>query len=260
MFSDFPPRLEGIPLDIIRRSKPLQTEKGVRWNPPLGHPLAMGCWAMRILLVLLAVSSSVPSLVVQFRPLAIAARRPCSALVQMRAPKDIPARFQGGADLNRRKRASLRTRTKQVLSTLVRVALPTIVATVMGLLYYDNLSLLIRSLLDGRTLGVLMADEAQFVQNFLTVIGLLFSILAGNAYQALYAQQEQIYFALFQEVSEAKSLLEQTTLVGQACNPTHPCTPLLPAAPCSQRATPCHVYPHTLSLAPARTRSHRGTL
>eukprot|EP00967_Tisochrysis_lutea_P078969 scaffold107847_cov32-Tisochrysis_lutea.AAC.2 len=60
-----------------------------------------------------------------------------------------------------------------------------------------------------------MADEAQFIQNFLTVIGLLFSILAGNAYSALYEQQEAIYFALFQEVSEAKSLLEQTTLVCQ---------------------------------------------
>jgi len=34
-------------------------------------------------------------------------------------------------------------------------------------------------------IGMLMADEAQFVQNFLTVIGLLFSILAGNAYSAL---------------------------------------------------------------------------
>ena len=168
-----------------------------------------------LFLVLLA-SSRVPSLLVRLRPLPTAARRLPPAVVQMRAPKDVPARFKPfDAYLDRRKRASLRTRTKQVLSTLVRVALPTIIATVLGLIYYDNLSLLIRSLLDGRTLGVLMADEAQFVQNFLTVIGLLFSILAGNAYQALYAQQEQIYFALFQEVSEAKSLLEQTTLVGQ---------------------------------------------
>ena len=117
-----------------------------------------------LMLVLLA-SSSVPSLVVRLRPLPMAARRPPPAVVLMRAPKDVPARFQPyGADLDRRKRASLRTRTKQVLSTLVRVALPTIIATILGLLYYDNLSLLIRSLLDGRTLGVLMADEAQFVQ------------------------------------------------------------------------------------------------
>jgi hypothetical protein len=79
------------------------------------------------------------------------------------------------------------------------------------------------------------------------VLGLLFSILAGNAYSVLYQQQESIYLALFQvsfayilglfcpytrsllcqqkdfiyfallqEVSEAKSLLEQTALIGVA--------------------------------------------
>ena len=48
-----------------------------------------------------------------------------------------------------------------------------------------------------------------------TVVGLLFSILAGNAYAALYQQQESIFFTLYQEVSEAKSLLEQMTLVCQ---------------------------------------------
>jgi len=114
-----------------------------------------------------------------------------------------------------RSRRNFNIRTKQALSTLMRVALPTLFATVLGFLYFDNLSLYIRSTLDVGTIRMLMADEAQFVQNFLTVIGLLFSILAGNAYSALYQQQEAIYFALFQEVSEAKSLLEQTTLVCQ---------------------------------------------
>ena len=107
------------------------------------------------------------------------------------------------------------TRTKQVLSTLLRVALPTVIATVAGFLYFDNLSLFIRSTLDVGTIRILQEDDAQFIQNFLTVIGLLFSILAGNAYSALYEQQESIYFALFAEVSEAKSLVEQTTLVCQ---------------------------------------------
>merc|ERR1719197_1495557 len=69
--------------------------------------------------------------------------------------------------------------------------------------------------MDKGGLIMIMNDESQFIQNFLTVIGLLFSILAGNAYSALYQQQEAIYLALFQEVSEAKSLLEQTTLVCQ---------------------------------------------
>ena len=117
------------------------------------------------------------------------------------------------AKLQQRKRFN--TRTQQAISTLLRVALPTAIATIVGFVYFDNLSLYIRSTLDIGTIRILQADDAQFIQNFLTVIGLLFSILAGNAYSALYQQQESIYFALFQEVSEAKSLLEQTTLVCQ---------------------------------------------
>ena len=96
-------------------------------------------------------------------------------------------------------RKLLATRSKQAVSTLVRVALPTAIATIVGFLYFDNLSLFIRSTLDLGTIRILQADDAQFIQNFLTVIGLLFSILAGNAYSALYQQQESIYFALFQD-------------------------------------------------------------
>merc|ERR1719356_379411 len=58
-------------------------------------------------------------------------------------------------------------------------------------------------------------DQSQFMQNFLTVNGLLFTILCGNTYTALYSQNERIYNALFMEVSEAKSLLEQACLVCQ---------------------------------------------
>lgn len=41
----------------------------------------------------------------------------------------------------------------------------------LGFFYFDNLSLYIRSTLDSGTVRMLMDDEAQFVQNFLTVIG-----------------------------------------------------------------------------------------
>mmetsp|Transcript_16987 Transcript_16987/g.51390 ORF Transcript_16987/g.51390 Transcript_16987/m.51390 type:complete len:334 (+) Transcript_16987:14-1015(+) len=127
-----------------------------------------------------------------------------------------PARKRySGVARRRDSRRRFEIRTTQAINTLIRVALPTAIASILGLLYFDNVSLYIRSLLDVGAIGMLMADEAQFIQNFLTVIGLLFSILAGNAYSALYEQQEAIYFALFQEVSEAKSLLEQTTLVCQ---------------------------------------------
>jgi hypothetical protein len=69
--------------------------------------------------------------------------------------------------------------------------------------------------LDSSSIRFLSSDEIQFIPSFLTVLSLLFSILAGNAYQSLYNQQESIYFALYAEVSEAKSLLEQMALV---CN------------------------------------------
>jgi len=62
---------------------------------------------------------------------------------------------------------------------------------------------------------VLSQDSSQFVQNFLTVAGLLFSILVGQTYYFMYQQQEMVYYALFNEVTEAKSLLEQVALVCQ---------------------------------------------
>mmetsp|Transcript_48745 Transcript_48745/g.90358 ORF Transcript_48745/g.90358 Transcript_48745/m.90358 type:complete len:431 (+) Transcript_48745:68-1360(+) len=112
-----------------------------------------------------------------------------------------------------RRAKRLKTQRKQLFSTLGRVVLPSILAFTFGFLFFDNLTVLIRSIFDLNTLNVMQVDDSQFIQNFLSVIGLLFSILAGSAYSALYSQQESIYFALFQEVSEAKSLLEQTTLV-----------------------------------------------
>jgi len=68
---------------------------------------------------------------------------------------------------------------------------------------------------DAGVFAVLSQDSSQFVQNFLTVAGLLFSILVGQTFYFMYQQQESVYYALFQEVTEAKSLLEQVALVCQ---------------------------------------------
>eukprot|EP00555_Chaetoceros_dichaeta_P007151 CAMPEP_0198261062 /NCGR_PEP_ID=MMETSP1447-20131203/9859_1 /TAXON_ID=420782 /ORGANISM="Chaetoceros dichaeta, Strain CCMP1751" /LENGTH=323 /DNA_ID=CAMNT_0043948863 /DNA_START=460 /DNA_END=1431 /DNA_ORIENTATION=+ len=68
---------------------------------------------------------------------------------------------------------------------------------------------------DAGVFAVLSQDSSQFVQNFLTVSGLLFSILIGQTYAFLYQQQEAVFYALFNEVTEAKSLLEQVALVCQ---------------------------------------------
>jgi len=85
---------------------------------------------------------------------------------------------------------------------------------------------------DAGAFAVLSQDASQFVQNYLTVAGLLFSILVGQTckYERtvrarndaqlcldyfLYTQQESTYYALFEEVTEAKSLLEQVALLCQ---------------------------------------------
>lgn len=56
-------------------------------------------------------------------------------------------------------------------------------------------------------------NNAQWLQNFFTGIGFIFSLFVAQTFSFLYSQQEQIYLALYSEVSEAKALLEQLTLV-----------------------------------------------
>jgi len=107
------------------------------------------------------------------------------------------------------------TPPKRKRQTLLRVVLPSLVAGVGAALIFPAISLFLKTFLDAGELSILGNDSSQFVQNFVTVNGLLFSILAGNTYYFLYQQTENMYYALYSEVSEAKSLLEQTTLVCQ---------------------------------------------
>ncbi len=100
--------------------------------------------------------------------------------------------------------------------TLLRVGVPSIFAGIVAFLTFPAMSMWLTSLWsDPAVLMVLSQDSSQFVQNFLTVAGLLFSILVGQTYYFMYQQQETVYYALFNEVTEAKSLLEQVALVCQ---------------------------------------------
>lgn len=105
--------------------------------------------------------------------------------------------------------------------TIFRVVLPTVGALLGGAAIYGPSCLWLQDNLDtgntgrGPILQLLAMDQSQFMQNFLTVNGLLFTILCGNTYTSLYNQQEILFHALFLEVSEAKSLLEQACLVCQ---------------------------------------------
>jgi len=114
------------------------------------------------------------------------------------------------------------TRNQDMLNeTLGRVVKPTILAALLAGVCYIPVAQLCLEVLDigttgeGPILTLLAMDQSQFMQNFLTVVGLLFTILVGNTYTSLYNQQERLYHALYLEVSDAKSLLEQVCLLCQ---------------------------------------------
>jgi len=102
------------------------------------------------------------------------------------------------------------------LETLSRILLPSFLSSVLAFFLFPPLSLGLSYLInDPATFAVLSVDSSQFVQNFLTVTGLTFSILVGQTYYFMYQQQEAVFVSLFGEVTEAKSLLEQVALVCQ---------------------------------------------
>jgi len=102
------------------------------------------------------------------------------------------------------------------LETLSRIILPSAFASIGAFFIFPPLSLGLSYLInDSATFAVLSVDSSQFIQNFLTVTGLTFSILVGQTYYFMYQQQEAVFVSLFGEVTEAKSLLEQVALVCQ---------------------------------------------
>jgi len=110
----------------------------------------------------------------------------------------------------------LEGRLRLGLSTVLRVFIPSVLAGVVAFYAFPALSLWLCSLFaEQGVFTVLSQDSSQFVQNFLSVSSLLFSILVGQTYYFMYQQQEMVYYALFDEVTEAKSLLEQVALVSQ---------------------------------------------
>ena len=102
------------------------------------------------------------------------------------------------------------------LETLSRILIPSTIASVAAFFLFPPASLGLSYLInDSATFAVLSVDSSQFIQNFLTVTGLTFSILVGQTYYFMYQQQEAVFVSLFSEVTEAKSLLEQVALVCQ---------------------------------------------
>ena len=75
-------------------------------------------------------------------------------------------------------------------NTFLRVGIPSVVAGVVSTLAFPGLALGLATLFnDAGVFAVLSQDASQFVQNFLTVAGLLFSILVGQTFYFMYQQQ-----------------------------------------------------------------------
>eukprot|EP00929_Paragymnodinium_shiwhaense_P046646 TRINITY_DN23741_c0_g2_i1.p1 TRINITY_DN23741_c0_g2~~TRINITY_DN23741_c0_g2_i1.p1 ORF type:complete len:825 (+),score=187.02 TRINITY_DN23741_c0_g2_i1:57-2477(+) len=100
-----------------------------------------------------------------------------------------------------------------VLDALVLPTLGTIAAC---FIVYLPVTSGIRAFLDPVALDVIKGDLAQFMQNWFNFNGLLFSFFASTTYAILYQQQVMVYKSLYNEVTQARSLLEQLTLISQA--------------------------------------------
>ena len=100
--------------------------------------------------------------------------------------------------------------------TFLRVGVPGLFLAASANIAYPHVAIALANLInDSGVFAVVSQDSSQYIQNVLTTSGLVFSIIAGQTYYFMYQQQEAIYLALFDEVTTAKSLLEQVALVSQ---------------------------------------------
>jgi hypothetical protein len=103
----------------------------------------------------------------------------------------------------------------QIVSVL-RVGVPSLFMAVAAKITYPGISLALAAFIDDSgVFAVVAQDSSQYIQNILTTSGLVFSLLVGQTHYFMYQQQEATYLALYEEVTMAKSLLEQTALVCQ---------------------------------------------
>jgi len=110
------------------------------------------------------------------------------------------------------------------LETLARICIPSIIiATVCYLIFPTVASTLNTEILEAydgistkkgaEALNLILQDNSnQFIQDMHNFCSLLFLLLTGHTFAFVYRQQEKLCYALFEEISTAKSLLEQVAL------------------------------------------------
>ncbi len=110
---------------------------------------------------------------------------------------------------------SRKERVSFEVKTLIRVLFPAIISGAIAFATLPALNNQIATFVLKVTDPVKISMMGDAVQSFISLVGLLYSILVGQVFGFLYSQQEALYLALFDEVTEAKSLLEQVALVSQ---------------------------------------------
>jgi hypothetical protein len=93
-----------------------------------------------------------------------------------------------GIEQPRKRRPLLsRNRRQRELRTLLRVGVPSVLAGILAYLIFPGAAILLASSVSSAgALTVLSTDSSQFVQNFLSVSSLLFSILVGQTCTSLF--------------------------------------------------------------------------
>lgn len=111
--------------------------------------------------------------------------------------------------------------------TLSRIAIPSIIAASLCYGTFPSITMglqtAIHDAFDGantgygyETLNLILTDNSnQFIQNVHNFLALVFSFLTGNTLFFMYRQQENLYYALFEEIASLTSLLEQSALVAE---------------------------------------------
>ncbi|KAL7532611.1 hypothetical protein ACHAWF_004188 [Thalassiosira exigua] len=117
---------------------------------------------------------------------------------------------EGGGDYGARRQRAVFEAT-----TLLRVLAPAVLAGVAATVALPAMCFRVSNFVTRVTDPAKIGMLGDAVSSFISLVGLLYSILVGQVFGFLYSQQEVLYYALFDEVTEAKSLLEQVALVSQ---------------------------------------------
>eukprot|EP00929_Paragymnodinium_shiwhaense_P070778 TRINITY_DN35896_c0_g1_i1.p1 TRINITY_DN35896_c0_g1~~TRINITY_DN35896_c0_g1_i1.p1 ORF type:complete len:443 (+),score=94.92 TRINITY_DN35896_c0_g1_i1:91-1419(+) len=94
-----------------------------------------------------------------------------------------------------------------------QLLLPSSVAGLAGAVSLIPLAAAVRALMSESTQMILKDDVTQYTQNAFTVVGLLFTLLLAETLSMMVSRQQNLFNAIFAEISEAQALIEQITLL-----------------------------------------------